>query len=54
MLVAEIAKYLNKSCVEVEEVLSNSSSDIKNLVEFVNDYNEIVYDYIIPELLIIL
>ncbi|HDX9630394.1 TPA: DEAD/DEAH box helicase family protein [Bacillus cereus] len=50
MLVAEIAKYLNKSCVEVEEVLSNSSSDIKNLVEFVNDYNEIVYDYIIPEL----
>lgn len=49
-LVAEIAKYLNKSCIEIENLLSNSTPDINQLAEFVSEYNDVLYDYIIPTL----
>ncbi|MGN4752786.1 TnsA endonuclease N-terminal domain-containing protein [Bacillus cereus group sp. MYBK220-1] len=49
-LVAEIAKYLNKSCIEIEKLLLNSLPGIEQLVELVSDYNEVLYDHIIPKL----
>ncbi|HFK1511938.1 MULTISPECIES: TnsA endonuclease N-terminal domain-containing protein [Bacillus cereus group] len=49
-LVAEISKYLNKSCIEIEKLLLNSLPGIEQLVEIVSDYNEVLYDHIIPKL----
>ncbi len=49
-LVAEIAKYLNKSCIETEKLLLSSLPGIEQLVELISDYNDILYDYIIPRL----
>ncbi|MGH0430936.1 TnsA endonuclease N-terminal domain-containing protein [Bacillus hominis] len=49
-LVAEISKYLNKSCIEIEKLLLNSLPGIEQLVELVSDYNEVLYDHIIPKL----
>ncbi|MGQ7835953.1 TnsA endonuclease N-terminal domain-containing protein [Bacillus sp. WC2503] len=49
-LVAEIAKYLNKSCIEIEDLLLNSLPGIEQLVELVSDYNDVLYDHIIPKL----
>lgn len=49
-LVAEIAKYLNKSCIEIEDLLLNSLPGIQQLVELVSDYNDVLYDHIIPKL----
>ncbi|MFE4035381.1 TnsA endonuclease N-terminal domain-containing protein [Priestia sp. YIM B13491] len=48
-LVAEIAKYLNKSCIEIEKHLLNSSPGFEQLVELVSDFNEVLYDHIIPK-----
>ncbi|MFC7785515.1 TnsA endonuclease N-terminal domain-containing protein [Rossellomorea sp. GCM10028870] len=47
-LVAEIAKYLNKSCNEIEKLLLKSSPGIEQIVELVSDYNDVLYDHIIP------
>ena len=49
-LVAEIAKYLNKSCIEIEKLLLNSLPGIEQLVELISDYNGVLYDHIIPKL----
>lgn len=49
-LVAEIARYLNRSCIELENILMNSKQGLENILEYVNNYNEILYDIIIPKL----
>ncbi|MBY6054708.1 TnsA endonuclease N-terminal domain-containing protein [Cytobacillus firmus] len=49
-LVAEIAKYLNKSCIEIESLVVNSLPGIDNLVELVSEYNDLLYDHVIPKL----
>ncbi|MEW5571483.1 TnsA endonuclease N-terminal domain-containing protein [Rossellomorea marisflavi] len=49
-LVAEIAKYMNKSCIETENLLINSLPGIDELAELVSEYNNVLYDHAIPKL----
>ena len=49
-LVAEIARYLNLSCVRIEHLLSHSVDGIEAIVERVNAFNDILYDWIIPRI----
>jgi type III restriction enzyme len=49
-LVAEIARYLNRSCIEIRQVLKTSKEGLPKLIEVVNEYNDILYDWIIPRL----
>lgn len=49
-LVAEIARYLNKPCLEVEDVLDCTQQGISGILKAVNEYNELLYDWIVPRL----
>jgi type III restriction enzyme len=49
-LVAEISRYLNRQPLEIEEILDSSKEGIKVLVSAVNDFNELLYDEVIPRL----
>lgn len=49
-LVAEISRYLNKSCVFIRDILSTTEEGIDKILESVNEYNELLYDWIIPRL----
>jgi len=49
-LVAEIARYFNKPCVELDDVLAASKDGIDQILVKVNAYNDILYDVIIPRL----
>ncbi len=49
-LVAEISKYLNKPCLEIEAILANSKEGMSELLTYVNQYNELLYDEVIPKL----
>lgn len=48
MLVAEIARYLNKSCILIRSILTASKDGLPVLLDKVNEYNELLYDHIIP------
>ena len=50
MLVNEISNYLNLSCLLIEKLLKNSIDTLPVILECVNNYNEIIYDVIIPKL----
>lgn len=47
-LVAEISRYLNLSCLTVSKILRESIDGINTVLDYVNKYNEILYDIIIP------
>lgn len=49
-LVAEISRYLNRSCIEIEELLHESVQGMDEILNYVNQHNEILYDWIIPRL----
>jgi len=49
-LVAEIARYLNRSPLEIDDILNRTSEKTGGLVGPVNDFNELLYDIIIPRL----
>lgn len=49
-LVAEIARYLNLSPSDIEDLLDTTKEGTEELVEIVNEFNEILYDEIIPRL----
>ncbi len=50
-LVAEIAKYFpDMKCTEIAEMLRNSKDTIPNILVYVNEHNEIIYDRIIPRI----
>jgi hypothetical protein len=49
-LSAEIARYLNRSPVEIEQILRSSKDGMEKLLEKVNEFNEYLYDEIIPRL----
>lgn len=49
-LVAEISRYLNKSCLFIEELLDCSQEGTDRILASVNDFNELLYDWIIPHL----
>lgn len=47
-LCAEIARYLNRSPLEIEDILTNTQEGIENILQNVNEFNELLYDAIIP------
>ena len=47
---AEIARYLNLSPFEIEDVLRASHEGMDEVVSQVNTYNELLYDWVIPKL----
>lgn len=49
-LVAEIARYVNRSPLEIRKVLAESVDGIEETVALVNRQNEVLYDHIIPKL----
>lgn len=49
-IVAEVSKYLNKSCIEIDKLLGESKPGIEKLIEVVNEYNDVLYNYVIPTL----
>lgn len=49
-LVAEVARYLNRSCIEIEEILMSTVEGMDKILKAVNEYNELLYDWIIPKL----
>lgn len=49
-LVAEISRYLNRGPLEIEGLLAATKEGIDELVVIVNEFNELLYDEIIPRL----
>jgi len=49
-LVAEVSRYLNKECLFIEDILSTTLEGTEKILEVVNQYNELLYDWIIPRL----
>ncbi|MEE4745383.1 TnsA endonuclease N-terminal domain-containing protein [Pseudomonas alliivorans] len=49
-LVAEVSRYLNRSPLEIEELLDATSEGTEELVAITNEFNELLYDEIIPRL----
>jgi hypothetical protein len=49
-LVAEISRYLNLKPLEVEDLLDSTKQGVTELVAMANEFNELVYDEIIPRL----
>lgn len=49
-LVSEISRYLNESPLRIKEILKSSSEGVDSILEEVNQYNEILFDHIIPKL----
>ena len=48
MLVSEIAKYLNISCLLVSKILKQSVDGIDVILSYINKYNEVIDDVLIP------
>ena len=49
-LVAEISRYLNKSPLFIENVLEQTQDGMAAILRAVNEFNELLYDWIIPRL----
>ncbi|HHR1017031.1 TPA: Tn7 transposase TnsA N-terminal domain-containing protein, partial [Klebsiella pneumoniae] len=49
-LVAEVSRYLNRSPLEIEELLDATKEGSSELVAIANEFNELLYDEIIPRL----
>jgi len=49
-LVAEISRYLNKSPLFIVEILHNTQGGIEPVLKAVNQFNELLYDWVIPNL----
>ncbi|RMS91237.1 hypothetical protein ALP56_200018 [Pseudomonas coronafaciens pv. oryzae] len=49
-LVAEVSRYLNRSPLEIEELLDSTQEGTDELVAITNEFNELLYDEIIPRL----
>jgi superfamily II DNA or RNA helicase len=49
-LVAAIARYLNKPCLWLENILETTLDGMEKILFAVNEYNELLYDWIIPRL----
>ena len=49
-LCAEIARYLNRPPLEIEDILTNTQEGMDEILRQVNEFNELLYDCIIPRL----
>lgn len=50
MLVAEVARYLNFSPLATEKILESTKEGLDNITACVNEFNELLYDVVIPRL----
>jgi len=50
MLVAEIARYLNRSPLDIEDLIGRTDERLDGLLAAVNEFNELLYDQVIPRL----
>lgn len=50
MIVAEVARYLNRSPLEIEGLLASTKQGMTAIVEAVNAFNDLLHDLIIPNL----
>ncbi|MEP8628271.1 TnsA endonuclease N-terminal domain-containing protein [Enterobacter mori] len=48
--VAEVSRYLNRNPLDIEELLDSTKEGIDELVAITNEFNELLYDEIIPRL----
>ncbi len=48
MLVAEIARYLNVSCLLIDRMISECVDGEEKVIDIVSKYNEVLYDIIVP------
>lgn len=53
-LTAEIARYLNKSCLQIEQVINSTEEGFDEILIMVNQFNETLYDHVIPRLFALL
>jgi type III restriction enzyme len=49
-LVAEIARYLNLPPLRIKHILTSTKQGIDQIVNAVNEFNELLYDWIVPKL----
>jgi len=49
-LTAEVARYLNKPCLQIDEIISSTKDGFEGILKLVNEFNEILYDHVIPRL----
>jgi len=49
-LTAEISRYLNRPCLEIEEILEDTKKGINGILNEINEFNELLYDCVIPRL----
>ena len=49
-LVAEIARYLQMSPLEIKSILKTATESVEKICERVNEHNELLYDEVIPRL----
>ncbi len=49
-LVAEISRYLNKPCLFIEDLLESTVEGTAKILAAVNEFNELLYDWVIPHL----
>lgn len=49
-LVAEVSRYLNRDPLEIEDILDSTNEGTDELVAMTNEFNELLYDEIIPRL----
>jgi len=50
VMVAEIARYLNTSPLKIKQTLQHSVQGIETVLSKANEFNELLYDWIIPKL----
>ena len=49
-LCAEISRYLNRSPLGIEDILMNTQEGTDEILRCVNEFNELLYDWVIPRL----
>ncbi len=49
MIVGELARYLNIKCVLAQRILNESEEGAEKVAEYVSNYNELLYDVVIPK-----
>jgi type III restriction enzyme len=53
-LTAEISRYLNRPCLEINNIIRSTQEGFDGILELVNQFNEVLYDHIIPRLFALL
>ncbi len=49
-LTAEISRYLNKPCLQINKIIKSTQEGFDGILQLVNQFNEVLYDHVIPRL----